>query len=470
MFKSILIVEDSEIVSTHLQKVLQRGNYKVLDIITSGEEAINFIKKYTPSLVIMDVMLEGKYDGIETSIEINKIKDTPVIYLTALNDRKTIDRAKLTFPNTFLSKPFAEAELLSNVELSLYKYQVDKQKKESQKLLSTILDNIKSCLIVIDEDYKIQYLNKFTADLLNTLPEILLEFKLGEDIKISNLKDEPLSITLLKDINQNGILAQDILYINFVGRKFPINNLHITKAKFLNSEEEQFLVMFNDATEALAHHYQEAEEKRLRLAAQIEGAEIERERVSKELHDGLGQMLNVVKMNTKSLIEDINVKEKLVELIDASIDESHKISNNLMPSILQIFDLKSSLEDLCRTYDSKKLKISFTTNLNEGDLENIKINMYRIVQEALSNIQKHAKAKNVSVQLYKKNEDVRLSIEDDGIGFNFKKVKTETGRNKSHGLLNMIDRVKSMQGEINIDSDSRFGTNIIIHLKLNSYA
>ena len=58
------------------------------------------------------------------------------------------------------------------------------QKKASQQLLSTILDNIKSCLIVIDSEYKIQYLNKFTAELLNTLAEILLEFKLGEDIKI----------------------------------------------------------------------------------------------------------------------------------------------------------------------------------------------------------------------------------------------------------------------------------------------
>jgi CheY-like chemotaxis protein len=119
MPKSILIIEDSEIVSMHLQKVLQRAHYKILAITSSGEEAIKLVKNQTPDLIIMDVMLEGKYDGIETSIEINKVKDIPVIYLTALNDRKTIDRAKLTFPNTFLSKPFAESELLSNVELSI---------------------------------------------------------------------------------------------------------------------------------------------------------------------------------------------------------------------------------------------------------------------------------------------------------------------------------------------------------------
>lgn len=155
MPKSILIIEDSEIVSMHLQKVLQRANYNILAILTSGEDAINFINYQTPDLIIMDVLIEGKYDGIETSLEINKIKDIPVIYLTALNDRKTIDRAKLTFPNTFLSKPFAEAELLSNVELSLFKHEAEKQKKESQKLLSTILDNIQSCLIVIDKEFNI---------------------------------------------------------------------------------------------------------------------------------------------------------------------------------------------------------------------------------------------------------------------------------------------------------------------------
>ncbi len=470
MSKSILIVEDSEIVSMHLQKVLQRAHYKVLDIISSGEEAINYIKTSTPDLIIMDVMIEGKYDGIETSIEINKIKDIPVIYLTALNDRKTIDRAKLTFPTTFLSKPFSESELLSNVELNLYKHESDKQKKASQQLLSTILDNIKSCLIVIDSELRIQYLNKFTADLLNTLAEILLEFKLGDDIKISNLDDEPLSISLLKDNNQETVATQEIIYINFGGRKFPINYINITKANFFNNEEEQFLIMFNDAKESLERLKKEKEAKRLKLAAQIEGAEKERVRVSRELHDGLGQMLNVVKMNTRSLVEDNSVKEKLVELIDASIDESHKISENLMPSKLQIFDLKSSLEDLCYNYESSNFKIDFTTNIKEGELEEIKINIYRIVQEALNNIQKHAKAKNVSVQFYIKKNVIWLSVEDDGIGFDLEKVKTETGKNNSHGLLNMIDRVKSMGGSIDIDSNSKFGTNIIININLKNYA
>ncbi|SMG39471.1 Histidine kinase [Marivirga sericea] len=470
MPKSILIVEDSEIVSMHLQKVLQRAQYKVLDIKNSGEDAIHYIKEHTPSLIIMDVMLEGKYDGIETSIEINKIKDIPVIYLTALNDRKTFDRAKLTFPNTFLSKPFAEAELLSNIELSLFKHEADKQKKESQKLLSTILDNIKSCLIVIDSDYKIKYLNKFTANLLNTLPEILLEFKLGDDIKLSDLKDEPLSISLLKEINQNDILTQKIIYINFAGRRFPINNVHIAKAKFFNLQQEQFLIMFNDASESLQKLEKEKKEKRMRLAAQIEGAETERSRVSRELHDGLGQMLNVVKMNAKSLIEEKSIKDKLVELINASIEESHKISENLMPSKLKIFDLKSSLEDLCSTFDSKEFKINFNTNLNSGDLEQIKINIYRIVQEALSNIQKHSKAKNVSIQLYKQSTEVRLSIEDDGKGFDLEKAKRDSGKNKSHGLFNMIDRVKSMGGTIDIDSSSKLGTNIIININSKTHA
>jgi len=466
MPKSILIVEDSEIVSMHLQKVLQRANYRVLDIMVSGEDAINYIKKQTTSLIIMDVMIEGKYDGIETSIEINKLKDIPVIYLTALNDRKTFNRAKITFPYTILSKPFAEAELLTNVELSLYKHHADKQKKESQKLLSTILDNIKSCLFVIDSDYKIQYLNKFTSDLLKTLPEVILDFKLGLDIKISNLEDEPLSISLLQEYNQDVLTAHEIIYINFAGRRFPINNLNITKAKFLNNEEEQFLIMFNDASESLEKLQKEKEEKRLKLAAQIEGAEVERARISRELHDGLGQMLNVVKMNAKSLIRDVQAKDKLVDLIDASIDESHKISENIMPSKLQIFDLKSSLEDLCNSYDSQGLHIDFINNLEDGDLETIKINTYRIVQEALNNIHKHADAKSVSIQLYKKSNEVRMSIEDDGKGFDIEEMKAERGKNKSHGLLNMIDRVKSMQGEIDIDSNSKFGTNIIIHINL----
>ena len=466
----ILIIEDSDIVSVHLKKVLEKANYKVLAIKTSGEDAIEFIKDQTPDLVMMDVMIEGKYDGIETSIEINKIKDIPIIYLTALNDQKTIDRAKITFPYTFLSKPFAEAELISNVELSLFKHSADIQKKESQQLLSTILDNIKSCLIVVDTDYKIQFVNKFTADLLKTLPEIILKFKLGDDIKISTLKGDLIPFSLLQERDKQSLPSQEIIYIHFTGRKFPINNISITKAKFLNSEESQFLIMFNDASESLERLKKEQEEERLKLVAQIEGAESERARVSRELHDGLGQMLNVVKMNTKSLVQDPCVKKQLIDLIDASIDESHKISENLMPSKLKFFDIKSSLEDLCKTYNSKNMNVDFVNNLHDGDLEDMKINIYRIVQEALSNIQKHANATNVSVQVYRKSKNIQISIEDDGQGFDVKEVKANLGKNKSHGITNIADRVKALKGELEIDSNAKFGTHITIHINTKSYA
>jgi signal transduction histidine kinase len=323
---------------------------------------------------------------------------------------------------------------------------------------------------VVDTDFKIQYINKFTTDLLNTLPEIILEYRLGHDIQLSNLKDEPIPLINLNESTTTGLAISDIIYINFAGRRYPINNINITGAKFRNADKEQFLIMFNDARDSLKRLQKDKKENRMRLAAQIEGAENERLRVSRELHDGLGQMLNVVKMNTKSLITDSSIKQQLIELIDASIDESHKISENLMPSKLKIFDLKSSLEDLRIAYDSKNLKVDFMTNLTEGQLEHQKINIYRIVQEALNNIHKHANAKNVSIQLYKKAKAFQLSIEDDGVGFDLVKAKKDMGKNKSHGLINMIDRVKSMGGEIDIESDPRLGTNIIIHVNSKKYA
>ncbi|WNB18697.1 response regulator [Marivirga arenosa] len=464
MRKSILIVEDSTIVSMHLKQVLLKANYEVLNILTSGEDAIKFIKDHDPSLVIMDVMIEGKYDGIETSIEINKIKDVPVIYLTALNDKKTIDRAKLTFPTTFLSKPFAESELLSNVELSLYKHEADLQKKESQKLLSTILGNIKSCLIVIDSNFNIKYANEFMTQLLGIEHDEILKLKIGNDLKVLDQDEEPLSITKLNDQLKNELINQDILFLIFNDKKLPINNITLTNAKFYNEETEQFLVVFNDARESYEKLLKEKAEKSLKLAAQIEGAEKERVRVSRELHDGLGQMLNVIKMNIKTLIDKADVKSKLIELINASIEESHKISENLMPSKLQIFDLKTSLENLCEDYNSPSLNVQFSNNLNEGDLDDKKINLFRIVQEALNNIYKHAQAKNVSIQLYLREKGIHLTIEDDGIGFDANQINSKDNLNKSHGLLNMIDRVKSMGGEIDIDSNAKFGTNIIIHI------
>src|SRR5690242_502912 len=107
----ILIVEDSFIVSYHLQKTLENEGYKVLTHVDTGEKGLEFLKTNKADLVLMDVMLNGDMDGIEAATIIKKKYDIPVVYITALSDKDTVFRAKITEPYGFLTKPFEDREI-----------------------------------------------------------------------------------------------------------------------------------------------------------------------------------------------------------------------------------------------------------------------------------------------------------------------------------------------------------------------
>src|SRR5437868_6397247 len=100
----ILIVEDSFIVAFHLQKTLESEGYTVVGTEASGESALELLEKKKPDLVLMDIMLSGKLDGIETTRIIRSRYNLPVIYITALTDKETIQRAKITEPYGYLTK------------------------------------------------------------------------------------------------------------------------------------------------------------------------------------------------------------------------------------------------------------------------------------------------------------------------------------------------------------------------------
>ncbi|TGV01801.1 response regulator transcription factor [Flavivirga rizhaonensis] len=112
----ILIVEDDYDTVLYLKDLLINVGYIISGIFPKGEEAIDFVKKNTVDIILADIDLEGKIDGVKTVEEIKKIKDIFVIYITALKDKKTFRRANATFPDFFLSKPFNKFQLLDVID------------------------------------------------------------------------------------------------------------------------------------------------------------------------------------------------------------------------------------------------------------------------------------------------------------------------------------------------------------------
>ena len=136
----ILIVEDEQIVALDLKRRLTKLGYEVTGIAADGDTALALIKKSMPNIVLMDIHIQGKTDGVEVAAEIQKIIYIPVIYLTAYSEEKTLARARTTKPYGYLLKPFSERELHITIQVSMERYESDSMLKKNQEHLNLALE------------------------------------------------------------------------------------------------------------------------------------------------------------------------------------------------------------------------------------------------------------------------------------------------------------------------------------------
>lgn len=123
----ILIVEDDSLIALDLKRVLAESDFTISGVMDTGEEVLEQIEKLAPDLVLMDINLKGKLDGIQTVEQLQHKLDVPVVFLTALNDEETLQRAKLTRPYGYLIKPFDPIELRSTIELTLFRFSEERR-------------------------------------------------------------------------------------------------------------------------------------------------------------------------------------------------------------------------------------------------------------------------------------------------------------------------------------------------------
>jgi len=210
--------------------------------------------------------------------------------------------------------------------------------------------------------------------------------------------------------------------------------------------------------------------KLLALNSMIEGQEAERLRIAKDLHDSLGGLLSTVKAHFTTIqkeieqLEKLNITEKTNNLIDEACIEVRRISHNMMPHALSISGLQGALEDIGESLREE----GFQTTLELKNLpKNIdptkEVMIYRLVQEIISNIRKHAEAKTILVQLLGYKDELNLIIEDDGKGFDYEAALAKGGL----GLKSINSRVQFLDGTIHWDSELEKGTSITINIPLS---
>lgn len=231
--KQILVVEDEVIVGMDIQRRLKNLGYIVPVVVSSGEEAITKVRENNPDLVLMDINLYGKMDGIEAASKIHSFSDIPVIYLTAYTDDKTFERAKITEPYSYIIKPFRDRELQINLEIAFYKSRMEKMLKESyenlrksKQWLAAAIDSIGDAVIATDE--------KGIIKLINPIAQMMTGWKeedvLGKDLGIVfNIVTEGTGEQVedpVKKVIREGIfygLADHTILMTKIGSEIPVD-------------------------------------------------------------------------------------------------------------------------------------------------------------------------------------------------------------------------------------------------------
>ncbi len=162
----IVIVEDENIVALDIKMHLKKFGFQVVGIFASGEETLEQLEVLKPDLILMDIKLQGKLDGLETSRLVTERYSIPVILLTAFADEATLQRAKIVEPFGYIIKPFDERELRTAIVIGLYRHAMQRKLRQREELFSTILQSITDGVIVLDPLERIDYMNSLAESMI----------------------------------------------------------------------------------------------------------------------------------------------------------------------------------------------------------------------------------------------------------------------------------------------------------------
>ncbi|MBO9729459.1 MAG: tetratricopeptide repeat protein [Chitinophaga sp.] len=224
------------------------------------------------------------------------------------------------------------------------------------------------------------------------------------------------------------------------------------------------------------HHLQQQRLQRMEiektmqvLEAMMQGEEKERTRLSKDLHDGVGGMLSAVKMHfwalkyERSYLQQDKGFNHALNMLDDAIGEVRKTAHNLMPEILARMGLAGALEFFCNNVShSRELQIScYTFGTMQRFKGNFELSIYRLVQELINNIIKHAKATEALVQITQHEELLTITVEDNGIGF-----ENVARMNNGMGLKNLESRTAALNGHLTLTATPGCGTTVYMEFNI----
>ena len=396
--KKILIIEDDHVIGMEIKDRLETLGYNVLTRLSYGEDAIEQAGDLHPDLILMDIQLAGEIDGIQAADKIRDLSDVPVVYLTAYADDNTLERAKITEPFGYVLKPFEERELVSTIEMALYKHVIEQKLKNNERWLATTLKSIGDGVIATDTEGRIIFMNPIAEQLTGWEQDQAMDKSLENIFCVIDEETKtPLKNSTDKIIHRGTIerIPAETILLSKDGVEIPILET-VSPIKDELGENTGAVLVFQDNTErkkaqrklALQNRNNQLRADLWKLASDKTLLE---EELIKKMLDHVGPVLNVSRVSYNKLIGNYLEDGKYKCIIEwckkgtkstLGVTLPAKIVNYFVKEKITVVNRESALERIPTAFRSvaKPAIISFE-KLN--NIESILIVPFRIKNELI---------------------------------------------------------------------------------------
>ncbi|MEN9975536.1 MAG: hypothetical protein RLZZ282_1542 [Verrucomicrobiota bacterium] len=449
----LMIVEDEAIVATHLKINLSQLGYHVVGSAASGEGALTKAADLQPDLVLMDIGLQGQMDGIETAHAMRTRFQIPVVFLTAHSENTMLQRAKLAEPYGYIIKPFRDRDLEITIEIALYKHQLERKLLESEERHRTIIETAMDGFWLADTQGNLLEVNETYCLMVGYNRQELLSLRIP-DLEVAQSATDIAS--QIQRIIDHGRIRFESHHRRKNGSVFDVE----ISAQYRPTQGGRLMIFLRDITaRKQAENSLVQSAKNLHtLTARLQSVrEEERATLSRELHDSLGQHLTALQIGLMWIDRHLqsvtppNLAElsdrivAMVPIVERLTEQTQTICTSLRSAVLDDLGLVAAIEWEAEE-TAKRTDLKFLLTLPDDlDLDApFALALFRIVQEALTNVIRHARATEVTIALMTHPDGLELTIHDNGCGCPPDRL---TG-SKALGLLGMRERVSTFGGTV----------------------
>lgn len=475
-FDKILIVEDEKPFAQIVQGYLQRLGFQVAGVADCGEDALQLSAQASPDLALMDIEIRGGMDGFEVAEKLRQRHDIPVIFLTGLADEATLERVRRSESFGYLRKPFRPEELKASIELAFIRHGRETELRRSEQSFAAAIKSTEDAIVLANQAGVVTY--------LNPAAERLTGWSVGRAggqplTAVFQVREGDAGVNDMFRAAARGSFVHDATLLTLSGREVPIE----VSASMVRDEVRGVsgsVLVFRDVTARRRYEdgLKRSQAELRSLASHLESArEAERTRIAREIHDEFGQLLTGFKIDLSWLEKKLSAQPEIpraallekVRVMTGLLGDMvlcvRRIAAELRPGVLDDLGLAAAVEWQTKDFQRRtSLKAQVRTEISDRPLpREIATALFRVLQESLTNVARHAEARSVRVSLVEQNQQLMLEIADDGRGI----TEAEIAKNGAFGLMGMRERILPLRGQCDIHGLPGRGTTVSVTVPLD---